>query len=417
MRYTLYGDGIHDDYPAIQEMLDSRQSLVYLPAPKDRYLISQTLRVHSYQELKLDRYTRICLTPNANCAMLKNANETETCRNISISGGIWDMDHNHQKPNPWHFPDPETGKTVHNLLQERGFYDGIKPIPDTEGVEWKLVGRDYPDDIYTGNCMFFNTIRNFHIGNLTIVNPVVYGMDLYGVEDFTVENIDFDFYEGSPKLWNLDGVHIEGYCKNGLIRNLKGACHDDTVALTSDDHYLNGPIENITIDGVYGEYSHSAVRLLSRVNPVKNIHITNIYGSFYAYAVILSKYSTLPERSGFANISIDHVHASICPGTVDVPGNYMPLIYIRDPIDIKNLSISHLYRNETHRALPTIGIEPGVAIDVLSVSDCVQTNETGEAITFLRNDGSIGTLYIKNVQTGEDPCIGGSGTIEKQTVL
>ena len=32
--YKLYGDGIHDDAPAIQEMLDSGISAVILPVPE-----------------------------------------------------------------------------------------------------------------------------------------------------------------------------------------------------------------------------------------------------------------------------------------------------------------------------------------------------------------------------------------------
>lgn len=34
MQYELYGDGVHDDYPAIQEMIDSSVCEVSLPAPK-----------------------------------------------------------------------------------------------------------------------------------------------------------------------------------------------------------------------------------------------------------------------------------------------------------------------------------------------------------------------------------------------
>ena len=34
--YTLYGDGIHDDYPAIQELIDSGVCEVALPVPKKR---------------------------------------------------------------------------------------------------------------------------------------------------------------------------------------------------------------------------------------------------------------------------------------------------------------------------------------------------------------------------------------------
>ncbi|MBE7052619.1 MAG: hypothetical protein E7395_08685 [Ruminococcaceae bacterium] len=63
-----------------------------------------------------------------------------------------------------------------------------------------------------------------------------------------------------------------------MIRNLRGACHDDMVAITSDD-FMHGPIENILVDGAFAQNFHSAVRLLSYKNPVRNVHITDIFGT------------------------------------------------------------------------------------------------------------------------------------------
>lgn len=409
----LYGDGIHDDLPAIQEMLDSGQTCVYLPAPEKNYLIGGCIKIHSNQELKLDRFTKVVLKENSNCAMIKNAEPIKTNQNIKISGGIWDMNHNNQRANPWRFASTKTGKTATDELLERGYYEAIKPIPEGYEGKVKLLDCGFPDDVYTGMCFIFTSIKNFYIGNLTIVNPVVYGMDLYRVEDFTVENITFEYNEGSPKLWNLDGVHIEGYCKNGYVRNLKGACHDDAVALTSDDSYLNGPIENITIDGIYGQNSHSAVRILSRVNPIKNVHITNVYGSYYAYCVVLSKYSQLPERGAFQNITMDNIFASCCPGTVDVSGNIRPIIYIGENIDIKSLYISHLFRNETLKALPTIGVYKGTNIEKMHISCSEQSYSGEERMAFLNNEGKIGTLVLESVDAGNGEMIAGSGEIGK----
>ena len=70
--YTLYGDGIHDDAPAIQEMLDSGISAVVLPAPKKNYAIGKTLVIHSGQSLVLPEMTVIKLLPQSNCYMLIN---------------------------------------------------------------------------------------------------------------------------------------------------------------------------------------------------------------------------------------------------------------------------------------------------------------------------------------------------------
>lgn len=39
----LYGDGVHDDHAAIQEMIDSGVCEVSLPVPEKYYLITKTL--------------------------------------------------------------------------------------------------------------------------------------------------------------------------------------------------------------------------------------------------------------------------------------------------------------------------------------------------------------------------------------
>ena len=68
----LYGDGIHDDYPAIQEMIDSGACEVSLPAPKKHYVISKTLLLPSNFRLVLPRFAEIKLADGANCAMVRN---------------------------------------------------------------------------------------------------------------------------------------------------------------------------------------------------------------------------------------------------------------------------------------------------------------------------------------------------------
>lgn len=410
MIHTLYGDGVHDDLPAIQEMLDSGHSLVYLPAPKAHYLISGAIRVHSNQELRLDRYTRVLLAPGANDYMLLNAEPMVGNENIHISGGIWDMNHNEQLPHPWNYANPETGRTVWQEMTARGFRNWL--IDEGPDGPKRVAGQDFPLDIYTGFCFYFNTVRGFYVGNMTIVNPPLYGMDLYAVEDFTVENIEFVFTEGSPKKHNMDGVHIEGYCKNGLIRNIKGACHDDTVALTADDFCKCGPIENITIDGVWGEGSHSAVRLLSRVYPVRNIRISNIYGSYYIYALTISKYSNLPERGIFENITVDNVCVTTCEGSGDVRANYLPVVYIGDEIDIRNLTVRDFHRDERWCSVPTIGIGRGTRIGTLSLSDVTQTRTIDEPITLIQNAGVIDRLYLYNVDACGDPVVNDENTVK-----
>ena len=235
-------------------------------------------------------------------------------------------------------------------------------------------------------------------------------MDISFTEDFTIENIQFEYYEGSPKLWNLDGVHIEGGCRNGLIRNLHGACHDNMVAITSDD-WLYGPIENIIIDGIYAYNSHSAVRLLSARTPVKNINISNIYGTYYCYCIIIDKFIQVEERSAFENINISNIYASLCPGTVDVAGNLRPLIAIGPNLDMTMLTLSNIYRNETHCPHATIGFYEDTCIKNVSISCSAQTNATGRPMPFIKNDGTIDKLYLVNIDTGDDELLSGNGAV------
>ena len=80
----IYGDGIHDDYAGIQELLDSGISTVKLPLPEKHYLISKSLLIHSNQTLKLDENTRVVLTDNANCCMAQNDDLVKGNVNITI---------------------------------------------------------------------------------------------------------------------------------------------------------------------------------------------------------------------------------------------------------------------------------------------------------------------------------------------
>ena len=51
----IKGDGVNDDASGIQALLDSGAGAIYLPKPKNCYLIGETLRIHSNQTLWGDR--------------------------------------------------------------------------------------------------------------------------------------------------------------------------------------------------------------------------------------------------------------------------------------------------------------------------------------------------------------------------
>ena len=383
MNYKLYADGIHDDYPAIQEMLDSKISEIYLPPTKNCYRISKTLKIYSGQTLRTAPTTVIMLLPDSNCAMLENADFSELAEDVCIDGGIWDMCHNEQNPNPYHFPD-KNGKFFRDYAKEINY--------DT------ATSSAFPN-FYSGMAMRFCRVKRFTMKNVTFRNPVIYGVQIAYAENFTFQNINFDYTEGSPKLWNMDGIHIEGYCKNGFLTNLKGACHDDTVAITCDDG-LYGPIENIRIDGIYGEGSHSAVRLLSHGIPLKNVHISNVYGSFYTYCIGLTKYHGGEEERGIMeNIIIDNVYAKGSLGTKDVGAGNFPFIWIEGGLDVNGFKVEHIFRKEDTLSVPMIKVDQGASVKNLVLNDIVLQNNLEVPIIQLAFEGEVEITSQQNVES------------------
>ena len=172
----LYGDGIHDDTEAIQALLDSGACDVTLPAPTVCYLISRTIKIHSNQSLRLPPFAHIRLADGADCAMLENSDFSTLHVNVSVEGGIWDMNNAGQSPNPYHFPD-KSGVTARDRMASLGltFENMTAPAP-----------------IYTGMCMRFSNVRNLTLRGITLRNPVTYGVQIYKTRDFTVCDVTFD---------------------------------------------------------------------------------------------------------------------------------------------------------------------------------------------------------------------------------
>ncbi len=418
MRNTLYGDGIHDDYPAIQEMIDSGICEVNLPAPAKHYLISHTIELPSDFRLVLPRYAEIRLSDGANCAMVRNKtaprrepfrrkakNVTtmrdhdtlvnaylyewsdapeDTAHNIELCGGIWNCNNLAQRPNP--------------------FWQG------QDKIQWEkyLPG-------YLGVGIFFYNVKGLKLTNLTIKDPVVYAAKLDTVSYFTISDIVFDFNYGNPAAINMDGIHLEGNCHFGRLTNLQGACYDDLVALCADEG-SDGPITNITVDGIYSENCHSAVRLLTVKNPVVNIHISNVYGTYYQYCVAFSKYYYPEPTTGWYDaVSIDHLYVSKAVRH-DIYGKagtrVWPLIFIEDEVVARHVYISDLHRREEHVPIETIHVGPGARLDDLVLSDITTENNTGEPMPLLVNNGRIRTLRMERLSTGAGAAVTGAGVIE-----
>ena len=395
---TLYGDGIHDDTIAIQEMIDSGVCEVCLPAPKVCYLISKPLIIPSNFKLKLPRYAEIKLADGSDCFMLKSQTvdkpekrsrkflspfhkirlwhyydlfspeKEDACCNFEIEGGIWNFNNMNQRQNP-------------------------------------LRTRECVDDSYLGHVMFFYNAKNFKISNLTIKDPANYGVVIDTGSYFTIENIVFDFNFGNPIAVNMDGIHLNGNCHFGVIRNLQGACYDDLVALNAYEG-SGGDITNIEIDGLFAENCHSAVRLLTVQQQISHITISNVFGTYYQYCIGFTKYFPGETTGFFDAITLQNIHAS---KSERLPiqeahlnhDHHFPFIWVQGDTVVKHLSIDHLHRREFENPVDTIHIEKNATVYSLCIRDVTLENHTDRPCAKLVNRGEIHHLHIEGIEVEE----------------
>ena len=403
-KYTLYGDGVHDDTNAIQEMIDSGVCEVSLPAPQKLYLISRPLVIPSNFKLKLPRYAEIKLADGSNCFMIQNKatpkpakrlrdylapeakelwkfydmlspDKEDTCHDFEIEGGIWNFNNLNQDPNP-------------------------------------IYTRQYDERNYLGHVMFFYNVRNFRISNLTVKDPANYAVMIDMGSYFTIENITFDFNFGNPIAANMDGIHLNGNCHYGVIKNLQGACYDDLVALNAYEG-SGGDITNIEIDGVFAENCHSAVRLLTVNHNVEHINISNIYGSYYQYCIGFTKYYPGETTGHFDAITLDNIHASkskrlpIQEAHMGNKDYHFPFVWVQKGTAVKNLSIDHLHRREYENNIDTVRIEKEATVENLYISDFSLENHTDSECPAIVNNGVVKKLYTHGVPKNS---ISGDGT-------
>ncbi len=248
------GDGSADDAPAIQAALERGAPLLWVPA--GNYKIGRTLRLPSGTRLLAHPRARFFLAPGAGADqesfLLANAEPQRGAENLTIEGGIWDGN-NHEN--------------------RRG--------PDRPGS-------------YTGVLIDFRQVRNLTLRGLTVRNAESYFIRLCEARNFVIEDIVFETQFVRP---NQDGVHLGGFCEDGLIRRLAAAGpdtpNDDVVALNADDacgRAMNlglkcGPIRRIRVEDLDAVDCHTFVRLLSVDSPLEDVTVERVRGGCRCCAI------------------------------------------------------------------------------------------------------------------------------------
>ena len=353
-----------DDTVQLQALLDSGRGRVEFP--DGTFVVSKPLVISSDTHLVCSPRTVVRLAAGANCPVLRNRGSEPggSDRNITVEGGIWDGNNVQQKRGPYRRPKTPGGGDINQLT------------------------------VFAG-------ITNLTLRGMTLKDPDCYCIELTDITGFTVEDILFDCNDRTP---NQDGLHIDGYARDGYIRNLRGHTNDDLVALNSDEGNWRSPsndIVNVTIDGLYGgEDGYTAVRLLSRNAHIENVVIRNVYGRYKYNGISFTHWAFEDHRPGmghFDNIVLENVFASSCAkGT---GRDWCGIVLFQGKVEsVGHVAIRNLRRvdgEEFRNDIPTINIGNGVRIDTLILDDVEQRVPDGKPLIVRGPDAKIRNLVVR----------------------
>ena len=353
----LYADGIHDDAPALQAMLD-RCGTVTVDRP-GTYLIGKTLVLHSC--------TRFCLCPGAvlkaaplsRCALMENEH---------FAGGGRDRD----------------------IEIVGGCFDGSC---DDMGLDAVYEAKHRLDDPYSpalfkGKLIRFAHIDRIVLEKLTVKDPVSYGIQIGDARGFITRDIFFDY---NHHFGTTDGVHINGPARDGVIENLCGTTNDDMVSLTTYDEphaeVSLGEIENVYIHNVTADNGYSGIRLLSGEGySLKNVHVDGLYGNYRHNGIVISNHNARPGAVFFDNVILENIYArksytplgEECFCYWEKNADKRAIIQMEGGAVFGTLSIRHVYRREEAQTdAPLIKMSADTVIDRLVLEDVAQSAARG----------------------------------------
>ena len=253
LTYGAKGDGSFDCSPAIQAALKNEKHILF---PAGIYCITETMRIPSGRHITLEEGAVIyaadgCFNRAGVRAIITNDDYENGNADIVIEGGKIDANNLGNARESW-INGPSSGLTF---------------------------------------C--FQNVKGLTVRNMAIHNSESYNMRLTRTEDFLIEDMVFT----ATNLTNCqDGIHVNGFCHRGVIRNIhaEGQCtNDDLIAFNADDvnFYSNnwgqedGPISDMLVENVFANDCHTALRMLSVRSEIKNVTIRNLRAGVRCHAL------------------------------------------------------------------------------------------------------------------------------------
>jgi len=330
--FGAVGDGIADDAAAVQSALDKAENggKVYIPA--GNYRIGRTLYIGDGTTVYADPDARLFVCEKSpkkrGDFLLSNRDPVNGNRDITLIGGTWD-----------------------------GNFDGKNNTKPSDLFD---------PNAFSGSTLNFVNVKNLTLQSLNMRNSVVYYIRMAKLDGFVIRDIRFS---SDRRAFNQDGLHFGGEVRHGLIENItaaSGQTNDDMIAFNADDSMVRlenldlccGPIEDITVRGVFAENCYTGFRLLSVNSPIRNITMEDIRIGCRHFALNMdgARYCRTPlikpgEKPGgsglIENLTIDNM-------TVSSVENAGEKALILAETVLKDCRITNFRRADTDTRKPTL---------------------------------------------------------------
>lgn len=302
------------------------------------------------------------------------------------------------------------------ILQNSDIVNGNSNIT-IEGGTWD-GNRDNGTKIFDGThtlcaiLIWLQKVTNLRMLNMTIVNPIAWGVGVNQCVEGWFENTIFNYSGGTMAVGNQGGYQFEGANNSLYIKNTWGNTYDDLIAVVTEESSTiatpmggAGTAESIVIDGVYGDPSQGALNLVrvmdTATNPCKNWTVKNVQGKYNSSALRIGS-ETSTKASSLPNGVIDTVqcYQGTLSGagfnaTIDIGGSYGVLKISNVHKTLANgETVKPLIEQRTVNQVPAGG--------VLVLEKCTVDGSAGGSGSgincFTLTNGTISTLVIDRME-------------------
>ncbi|MGL5283803.1 MAG: hypothetical protein ACRC8W_19050 [Plesiomonas shigelloides] len=191
------------------------------------------------------------------------------------------------------------------------------------------------------------------------------GLEIKGARKYSylVANVQYLDAQGLRFNNNSDGLHLQPPIDYAYVRDLYGTTGDDMFAMTGGDYLdydlgLRGTFNHIDVKGIYGINSLCAVKVAGNsTTPVRHLSIDGVYGSYQHSVIRVWTDSAQLAQTDVKTLNIDNVGGIAGAGYRTIEFKTVGT----GTVTVDNAVIGVLSANYSSSTVPVISVTTGSA--------------------------------------------------------